>query len=196
MLPFFPFFLFHSLFLFLSSFLPPSLPSFPSPSTPVSLSFPPPLWCVCAPLTIKDLYLQRAVLGLWEQTQPCHIHAHREWDFFLTQLSLIYEDYLHSKIIHFCFYKYRIKIFPFHYWFWLMVYYALKVFMLGRFQKDGRVGSTRNLSPQLNNGIVLCNCFRALEPGEGLQLLAEDPDGKLWLIWALSAIAPAQPPNK
>lgn len=60
-----------------------------------------------------------------------------------------------------------------------MIYYAFKLFMLGRFQKDGRVGSTRNLSPQLENGIVLCNCIGALEYVEGLQLLAEDLDGKL-----------------
>lgn len=52
--------------------------------------------------------------------------------------------------------------------------------------EDGVVGSTRNLSPNLDNsctGRISCSYFGTLESAEGLQLPGEGLDGKLWSMW-------------
>lgn len=56
--------------------------------------------------------------------------------------------------------------------------------MGGGFWEDGRVESTKNLSPQLDNGtgrICLINYFGTLDSDESLHLL-EDMDSIFWLI--------------
>lgn len=74
------------------------------------------------------------------------------------------------------------------------------VHLVGRCWEDSRVGSTRTLSPQLDNctgRICLINYFGTLDSDENLQV-TEDSDGIFWLIVvnfsSLHYIAATHPP--